>query len=227
MKNSQFLARDETCFAGLPRTPPRPRSRQLPPTPPRTLKPSLPHSGSPARSDCSAGLQSHVTANRGFWLKFDEERDASLDESVSERNSFLSDDEEVNDDFFEFEIDENGNWSSVESQLDSDAEEDALHSDSSPDRSIQISAFESNQAKTDSNETTPSAKDAFRAPPGQPRPEPSKTSTRETPPPVQKVPKAKVSSLKMIKEKGFVNSFKSLNTSIVFDICKSMNLIVG
>merc|ERR1712137_345966 len=219
MMNSQFLACDETCFTELPKTPFKVTSKELLQTPPQTRKRTNLNLDSTASGGCPVRASTQVTANNGFWLRFDQHSDSESEECLSEKSFLSSESEEVNDDFFEFEIDENGNWSSVESQIsqneDSD-DEDSIDCDSLSKDSIQIDLFKKNQPnfkemkiqsqtnkeiQLDSKEKD---KKIFK----------NKLITgtvfKEEIKNSKDVLTKKVSSLKLIRENGLVNSFKNL-----------------
>ena len=219
MHISKLLDCDETCFPFSFQTPKNKKSKEILKTPPRKIKQLI---SKPIfcenQKECDQKNNQETTATKGFWIKFDQtENSTEEDEYDLEKSSVSSCCSEVNDDFFEFEIDENGNWSSVEKEVISEDEEE-MEEESQMD---EVYSKKNETLKMDSTKnTTLGFVDKF------------KTTLNKNSVMINKndkndISKKKVSSLKDLKNFGLVNSFRSLNSSIVFDFCKNMSLIIG
>jgi hypothetical protein len=245
MKNSQLPVTNETFSSDLSfehQTPSKSHSKTTPfKTPEFALpKPKPLHTYLMNSLEQQPTPSHQLSARQGFWLKFEKNSEASsCVESESDDDSYLSDIEDVSDGFFEFEIDENGNWSSKSSSQDilSDNEEDHQEANvSSTSLDAQMSPLKDENLEESKIEITTEVEKEDLKQSGEII-EPKKRVGDDVGKSLKIVDSKlfgsenkkskKVTSLKDFRRLGLVDSFKSLNTSIVYDFCKNVSLIVG
>lgn len=247
MKTSQLIVNDETCVSNMYKTPVRPSfDPEL--SPPSRQPGAKKQMRNPNIKNVSAQVTSpegDLTGNQGFWIKFAESTETCDEDSVSSGDSFLSDD--VSDDFFEFEVDEHGNWSSVsdhsieedgdlllgESTGTSGAQKDVESFTSQKCEFKNDSAFCTNDTSIEHNKVDIPKEQSFLQE-GQEKMSKKKSLNKsKSLQMVEKLTKPQekdhlnVSSMKNIESKGLVNKLKNINRSLIFDFCKKINLIVG
>jgi hypothetical protein len=237
MKNSQFIKCDETCFPSFSSTHLTPKTKKIPPKTPLPPKKELYSKKIFKTSKNNETLnKSQTTGQTGFWLRFKEDEHLEQNENHSICSDLSEQDSDINDDFFEFEIDENGNWSSVESQLFSE-EEEGISGNENQEGQIKIQKVLFESDKEEKYEEVSHNVDLEMKSEKSTKDEENNKETIFTPEKkiirqsslrrFNKNKSLKVSSLKEIKGTGFVSSFKNLNSSLVFNFCKNMSLVLG